>query len=257
MRIVEITGRAQHGTTEPFICRGRDGRLYFVKGQHAGYRSMICEWVASRVAQELGLPVAPFTLVELPEILVNESFVPDALDLGKGEAFGSQEIEFASQLQWSQVGTIDAGLRTQTLVFDWWIANSDRILGEAGGNVNLLWTSAPEQLHLIDHNLAFSSEVVDGSWADFCEHHVFGQCRQDQVLRDEHLSGPRGALQVAAATSTLHRQSCDDFGPRCHSVWDKVEEIWDELPEKWQDSCQTLSLEEVKQTLSRANGSLW
>lgn len=257
MRIVEITGRAQHGATKPFICRGDDGRLYFVKGQHAGYHSMICEWVAARLAQELSLPVAPFTVVELPERLVAESFTPDAVDLGKGEAFGSQEIEFASQFQWSQMNVIDAGLRTQILVFDWWIANIDRILGEAGGNVNLLWTSAPQQVHLIDHNLAFSSEVIDGSWADFCANHVFGQCRQNQVLQEEHLSGPRGTLQVAAATSDGQRRNCENFGLRCHLTWDKIEEIWNELPEKWQESCHTLGLEEVKQTLSRASGSLW
>lgn len=32
LEIVEIMGRAQQGVTQPFICRGEDDQVYFVKG---------------------------------------------------------------------------------------------------------------------------------------------------------------------------------------------------------------------------------
>lgn len=40
VEIVEILRRSEQGMTKPFICRGDDGEIYFVKGQNAGHRSL-------------------------------------------------------------------------------------------------------------------------------------------------------------------------------------------------------------------------
>lgn len=34
--IDEVIGRSEQGKTRPFICRGCDGHLYYVKGRDAG-----------------------------------------------------------------------------------------------------------------------------------------------------------------------------------------------------------------------------
>lgn len=257
MRILEVTGRARQGKTEPFICRARDGRLYYVKGIHAGYRSMICEWVAGRLAQQLGLPIAPFEIVEVPRALIEESLNAEHLQLGVGEAFGSQQIEFADLFQWSQRTLVEASLAVRVLVFDWWICNSDRILGELDGNVNLLWTNAPGEIHLIDHNNAFSPDVQNGRWSDFCEDHVFGQNWKGTTHQQKFTSGPNGALEVAAIEDFNGAAKCRSFGADCQRAFLKLEEFWDELPEKWQESCPTLDYQEVKTILQRAGGALW
>ena len=49
VQIVEIIGRATQGVTKPFICRGEDEEIYFVKGRGAGKRSLICEWVVGNL----------------------------------------------------------------------------------------------------------------------------------------------------------------------------------------------------------------
>lgn len=59
MRITEIISRSDQGRTQPFLYRGEDGLEYFVKGRHAGLRSLCSEWVAARLAQAFGLPHQP------------------------------------------------------------------------------------------------------------------------------------------------------------------------------------------------------
>ena len=257
MRILEVTGRARQGKTKPFICRARDERLYYVKGHYAGYRSMICEWIAGRLAQQLGLPVAPFEIVDVPRALIEQSLDEEDWELGVGEAFGSQHVEFADVFQWSQRKLVEANLAARVLVFDWWVCNSDRVLGAIDGNVNLLWTNAPGELHLIDHNNAFSSSVLSQSWSDFCADHVFGQGWQGTTHQQKHLSGPRGALEVAAVEDFTGGAKCHSFGADCHSAFLKIEELWDELPEKWTESCPNLDYQQVKTILQRAKGILW
>ncbi|WP_311548610.1 HipA family kinase [Paraburkholderia atlantica] len=71
VQIAEILGRATQGITRPFICRGEDEQLYFVKGRHAGRRSLVAEWLGSSMAAAFGLPVAPFRIAQVQEELIN------------------------------------------------------------------------------------------------------------------------------------------------------------------------------------------
>ena len=89
VEIIEVIRRSEQGKTRPFICRGNDNQTYFVKGQYAGQRSQICEWIAGRLAKLMGLPVAPFTLVEIPEELLELDSELKLKDSGAGLALGS------------------------------------------------------------------------------------------------------------------------------------------------------------------------
>lgn len=117
----------------PYICRADDDEVYFVKGAGAGRRSQIAEWIAGKLGLALGLPIAPFEIVDVPEALLEFDSSLDLTDLGAGPAFGSQRQE-AMELTASAVSEVPACLQRDLLAFDWWIHNSDRLLTEKGGN---------------------------------------------------------------------------------------------------------------------------
>jgi hypothetical protein len=193
IQIVEILGRSEQGVTRPFICRGDDDNTYFVKGVGAGRRSQVCEWIAGGLALELGLPIAPFEIVDVPEELVAAS--PDYRELGVGPAFGSLK-QTIMELNYAMVDDVPAALRQAVLAFDWWIRNNDRMLTESGGNPNLFWEPEEERLVIIDHNQAFDPNF---SVKDFQEYHVFRCARhgvfEDALRREEYRESFCSALE--------------------------------------------------------------
>ena len=136
VQIVEIIGRSKQGITLPFICRGDDDNTYFVKGVGAGRRSQVCEWIAGNMGLELGLPIAPFKIVDVPEELIENNAI--YRDLGVGPAFGSQKQRIM-ELNYAGINHVPAELQRAVLAFDWWVQNEDRHLTETGGNPNLFW----------------------------------------------------------------------------------------------------------------------
>lgn len=89
VQIVEVIRRSEQGITHPYICRGDNGNVYFVKGIGAGRRSQLCEWIAGNLGLALDLPIAPFDIVEVPAELMGLNFTLNLSDLGPGPAFGS------------------------------------------------------------------------------------------------------------------------------------------------------------------------
>lgn len=169
IEIVEIMGRSTQGITKPFICRGEDGYVYFVKGRGAGMRSLICEWIAGQLGQRLGLPIAPFEIVDVPQELLSIAMRDDLAQLGEGRAFGSRKVQVV-ELSPSHVGYVPEDIQRDVLAFDWWVRNGDRSLGETGGNPNLFWDVDRESLVVIDHNQAFDPGF---SVRDFADLHAF------------------------------------------------------------------------------------
>jgi hypothetical protein len=153
IEIVEVLRRSEQGATRPYICRASDGDLYFVKGIGASRRSQLCEWIAGRPAEKLGLPIAPFAVVEVPAELIAEGGAWLA-DLGVGPAFGSREMR-VNELTVANLAEVPAELQQDVLVFDKWIRNGDRMLTQQGGNPNLFLEPREHALVVIDHNLAF------------------------------------------------------------------------------------------------------
>jgi hypothetical protein len=82
VEIIEVLRRSAQGMTQPFICRGDNGKVYFVKGKGAGKRSLICEWISGHIALELGIPIAPFCMVSIPKELLDSNHLLDLTDLG-------------------------------------------------------------------------------------------------------------------------------------------------------------------------------
>ena len=89
--------------------------------------------------------------------------------LGAGPAFGSLHVENGLSLLPVAVKHVDERLRQKILLFDWWIQNEDRILGETGGH-----------LSVIDHNNAFDSNFNKSSFF------------RDLVFREERMNRHKG-----------------------------------------------------------------
>ncbi|MCH9638622.1 MAG: hypothetical protein K0U40_03910 [Betaproteobacteria bacterium] len=197
VEIVEVIRRSEQGKTLPFICRGSDSNTYFVKGKYAGRRSQICEWIAGRLAMLIGLPIAPFTFVEVPEELLDIDFGLELKDLGAGLAFGSQQNRKVTELTFTGIKQVPDHLQQDVLVFDWWVRNADRSLGESGGNPNLFWEPGKEELVVIDHNLAFDYSINREKLID---NHIFrNQLQQlsgDFYRRSEYNEKLTKALQA-------------------------------------------------------------
>lgn len=189
VQIVEIMGRSTQGITLPFKCRGDDGHIYFVKGRGAGRRSQICEWIVGQLALRLGLPIAPFNIVNVPEELIHLDFSGELQDLGVGLAFGSRKLR-VMELSFSHLEQVPAEVQRDVLAFDWWVHNADRTLSELGGNPNLFWDIETQELVVIDHNQAFDRAF---SPADFVALHAFsgewsalsGDCVRQQKLAEQ------------------------------------------------------------------------
>jgi hypothetical protein len=118
VNIVEIISRSTQGITRPFLCRGDDGWLYYVKGHGAGRQALIAEWVAGQLGKRLGLPIPDFKQAVIPGELVRLSAREDIADLGAGTGFASQLVANADELTFLFIGQIDASLRAKILLFD-------------------------------------------------------------------------------------------------------------------------------------------
>lgn len=188
VEIVEIMGRSEQGITRPFICRGDDGHVYFVKGRGAGTRSLMCEWIAGQLGRRLDLPIAPFEIVEVRPELLAIATRTDIAELGAGLAFGSQKMPVV-ELSASHVQYVPDAQQRDVLVFDWWVQNADRTLSEAGGNPNLFWDVEHEALVVIDHNQAFDRAFVA---QEFVDTHAFSHqlhaVTSDWVLQKDYCS---------------------------------------------------------------------
>ena len=171
--ITQILGRSIQGITRPFLCRGDNGLLYYVKGHGAGRKGLISEWIAGMLAKRLGLPIPDFALATISEELIALSAMDGIADLGSGTAFGSQVVENADELSFLYIQQVDIELRAKILLFDWWTANGDRTLTEHGGNPNILWLHRDHRAIIIDHNLAFEEATL----ADFWTTHIFADVR--------------------------------------------------------------------------------
>lgn len=207
IRIVEIGDIAWQGKTEPVICRAEDGHEYVVKGNFAGRRALIAEWVANRLGRILNLPIPEFEQMELDSQLAEFSAKTEEVGrLGRGVLFGSRREPNLVEIRHADLPRVDLNLRARVLAFDWWIANSDRVFIEGAGNPNLLWAEDQQRLVVIDHNLAFDPSLM----ADFWAQHAFREARQ--VWSEAFCGGMDAEFRAALGL---------------------LQTIWNEMPEEW------------------------
>lgn len=208
IEIVAINGRAAEGTgvSRPFRCEGEDGRDYFVKLKNAGYECLVKEWVAGRLALEMGLPAAAVQQVRIAPALI-KGIKEYENELGDGLAFGSLKVEASDRLALEFIREGADGVLSRILLFDWWVRNSDRSLTTYGGNPNLLWEMDPGRVVMIDHDNAFDASFNP---ADFWEFHA---------LRAHINAWNRAARSEMVAWLTAGLEH--------------LERIWTEIPEEW------------------------
>lgn len=207
--IHEVWERTEQGMTRPYRCGADDGHSYYVKSRGAGWRSLVCEWVAGRLAVQLTLPIAAFAQVQVPEafeMILKQRGDPD---LATGFAFGSRIAEHTREFEPSLLSRCALAFRRDLVAFDWWVRNADRTLGVLSGNPNLLWNTQVEAPVVIDHNMAFDPDFDAGL---FMETHVFRTdfeaIRADMLLRADYEQRFTGLLPGFAT-------------------------IWAELPQNW------------------------
>ena len=171
LEIVEITGLSEQGKSKPYLCRGEDERLYYVKGQNATSSSRCREWIVGHLARAFGLPVPPFCLVNVsPELLAETS--TEWQNIGAGVAFASAKQD---GYQWFELGFVDSverQLRRDLVMFDWWVRNQDR----EENNTNLLWESVSKSLLVIDFDTSFDESFFP---TFFLNYHVFSRDWED------------------------------------------------------------------------------
>jgi hypothetical protein len=171
IQINEVVKKSTQGVTRPFICRDDVGRQLWVKGAELTAPELAAEWICAQLALEWGLPLAPCSLVYIDPSLIEYSTMPEISTLGSGIGFGSFHVEGAMEMDFSHIQLVSTELAADILLFDYWVNNEDRTLGEHGGNPNLLFQLPEGNLIIIDHNLAFDREF---SAKALFRGHVFG-----------------------------------------------------------------------------------
>lgn len=228
--------------TRPFICRGDDDEIYFVKGIDAGRRSQICEWICGHLGTAFGLPVAPFEIVHVPAELLAIDSALQLSDLGTGPAFGSQQ-QHVTEITVKAASEVPNVLKRDVLLFDWWIKNDDRKLSARGGNPNLFWEPDDRELVVIDHNVALDSDLI---FDEFIEYHIFKDellnVFGDFVQRDEYTQRLSAALErwdqicsnIPAEWFFLDAEMLDPISLDLGEVHALLKRFWNEDFWKWQ-----------------------
>ena len=202
VEIVEVMGCSEQGLARPYVCRGEDGLLYYVKNRQSGRHSLWSEWLCGHLARAFGLNVPPFRLVHIDQALIDEC-PPEWRELGAGVGFGSERHASASWLEPAMAGEVAPQDQQDIALFDWWVHNLDR----QTGNTNLLWDADAQRVVVIDFNNAFDATFTEAS---FREDHLFAQqlapCFADLVVQAQF------AQRLATALAALPA-ACDNLPP--------------------------------------------
>lgn len=202
LTIVEIIKPADQGLSSPYLCRGDDGEMYFVKGKASGRTSLWAEWLAGHLGQAFGLPIPPFHIADVPAEIIREC-PPELAAIGSGPAFASLKREGSQWLELAAKPHISQDLQKDILVFDWWLKNGDR----TRGNPNLLWNLSQNQCVVIDHNQAFDPQF---SARDFWSSHLFAD--QRTAVFGDLVEQAHYGERLAAALS-VWQEACDNAPP--------------------------------------------
>ncbi len=226
--IVSINGRAQTGISRPYLCEDGGGHIYYVKSRNVDWDQLVLEWILAKLARECGLPVAPFELLEIPDILCRQTIGKEMRDLQPGMAFGSRRVPFGEDVSESHLRHIPEDIKIATLCFDWWVRNADRRLGLMTSSPNVIWDPTMQQIALIDHDRALDEHFEP---EEFLREHVFRDVRpfiEKPILTE---------LRTKFESALYHLSS-----------------YWEELPGEWLadeagNSRATLDMHEIESAL--------
>lgn len=228
--VVCLSGRSEIGISRPFFCDASDGNHYLVKRDNSTWDGLVKEFVIASLADKFGLPVAPFSLLEIPESLSRQVTVSDSFEFQPGVAIGSARIPFAEDLRESHLVQISEEEKIRCLCFDWWTRNHDRRINRLGGESNLLWDPMMESLYVIDFDQALDQDFDP---EEFSREHAFREVIP--FLRAATLKKLRTKFESAVYS---------------------LDKIWKKLPEEWMvnasgDSRLSFGLHEVETFLMK------
>jgi hypothetical protein len=224
LEIVEFIARLEQGYTEAFLCRVRDQHVYVVKSVQCGREALIKEMVAARIGHELGLPIPPFSGVYVSPAVARQAAARELHDLAEAPGFGSRWIDGLPTLNPADVSAVDDRLRREVLLFDRWLCNDDR----TDYNPNLLWNPLTRTLTVIDHNLTFSPDLIDGRSVDaFWSDHIF--------------RGSRPGMLTPAFRAAM--------APAMDRAMSALPDWWAALPDEWTADVTGVTLDLITSTL--------
>lgn len=126
MVITEMESRSAQGRAQPFLCRGDHGTEYFVKGRHAGLRSLCYERLWARSALALNLPAPAVAICSVPRALISPTSRSDGVELGARPAAGSMFRDDLTGLAATTARLVPEEMSRLVLLFDWWVVNESR-----------------------------------------------------------------------------------------------------------------------------------
>ncbi len=126
-------------STSPRVGTGEDGVTYYLKGPDGAV--ITAEALAYQLASLVGLTVPDSAMVEVP---------------GEGVCFGSRAIRVRSGLEEILSGglAVNPELLAECIVFDTWIGNDDRNMGNIVGEPERVAGIVRARLHAIDFEKA-------------------------------------------------------------------------------------------------------
>jgi len=165
--------RRMRGGAQSHLMRASDGNFYVVKFQNNPQhpRVLVNEWIATRVAERIGLPVAVPEIVEVSEWLINKTSELHMQLGGKktpcvpGLQFGSryvigpmdgQILDYMPEALLDESHVRNLEIFPGALAFDKWTCNGD-------GRQMVYWRKGRERKYtatLIDQGYCFN----DGQW---------------------------------------------------------------------------------------------
>lgn len=212
VEVKEVIKKSEQGEGEAYHCEGSDGDLYWIKGISALRNYQANEFLAASLATAFGISIASYRLMHIDEKLYLY-LPPEFQRLGYGPVFASKHAAGSTDLMESLILEVPVETRKDLLVFDYWIQNCDRTIG----NPNLLWMPESRSLVVIDHNLAFNT--------DFNEAEFFGISA----------SGQRAGHIFCDLKESIFRDlvTCSDYRTRIESALSVFDNSVISIPDEW------------------------
>ncbi|ASA19855.1 HipA family kinase [Paenibacillus donghaensis] len=152
---VQYIRPVNQGWTLPHLFKCEDGQTYVVKfiNNRAGPGILANELIAYRLGQWLGLPIAPYRIVQITKDLLDVFPALKSLDIPAGLHLGSLYFEQGTTLFKKHNLALCKNLYHSAgmIVFDHWINNWDRHIAQD----NLLYLPDQQKIQMIDHSDAF------------------------------------------------------------------------------------------------------
>lgn len=156
LEVEELQEKATQGRTQPWLCRLSDDQLYYIKGPQATTKGLINEAVCAFLGKAFGLNVPAHHAAYLPaQLLTYNDTARQILGVGNSVVFASRQVKGMIELSPSSQQNLPIQFAKDLFLFDYWIKNEDRTMGQSGGNPNLFLDGRSNSYVVVDHNLAF------------------------------------------------------------------------------------------------------